>query len=176
MLALLAALTGCSAPAASAAPPAETVIQPLRYAIAGDVAFRSEVRAILDAGWTSELVVLAESGPIDFYIWLADSTETNRCGIPACSYGNMIAIDTDRWLNGRHNKPPDMIAPVWRRFVINHEVGHQLGIPDDAGPCSVMNPEVCSGEWPITPDDYARAWAQDNLAARTPGNVGNARA
>lgn len=179
-LVLLGALVGgCSAASASPIPRSPTTVTPLRYVVAGDAEFRSEVWAILDAGWTPELVVLAESGPVDFFIWLGDPVETiSRCGIPACSGGNAVVIDKDRWFNGRYNKPPDMIPAVWRRFVINHEVGHQLGIPDDVGPCSVMNPEVCTGVWPIMPDDYVRAWARDNLAApRWPnGNVGNAKA
>lgn len=153
---------------------------PLRYGIAGDAEFRSTVWAILDSSssWGSDLAVLAENGPVDFFIWLGDSAETmSRCGVPACTGGNIVVIDKERWFNGRYNKPPDMIAPLWRRFVINHEVGHRLGIPDDVGPCSVMNPEVCPGEWPVTPDDYVRAWARDNLASpRSLGNVVNARA
>ena len=158
----------------------------MRYVVAGDARFVSAVRAVLESSssWAGELVVWTDRGPIDFYIWLADPVEaTSRCGVwpgvteewqhnVSCSFGNMVVINSDRWYGGREEPP--MSVPVWRQFIINHEVGHQLGQPD-GGPCSVMNPRVCPGgvgergPWPAEPDDQLRALAREWLANyRTP--------
>lgn len=177
-----ALLGGCSAAVAAPTPREQAAaVSPLRYAVVGDAAFRSEVWAILDSpsSWTSELVIKADSGPVDFYIWLASPADANsRCGTFAwmtavqqhnvnCSYGNMIVINSERWFNGRVEDPP-IIAPIWRRIVVNHEVGHQLGFPDGEGPCSIMNSGACpGGQGPDGPDDKLRALAREWLSART---------
>lgn len=157
-------------------------VKPLRYSVAGDAEFVDQVHAILEApsSWTSELVVPDGGGPVDFYIWLAEPAEAlSRCGPVAgrseydthhisCAGGNLVVINSDRWFNGR-DEPP-IIAPMWRRLIINHEVGHMLGLPD-GGPCTVMNPKVCPGEWPISPDDGLRQRAREWLATRSPSTT-----
>jgi len=171
-LALLGALaaSGCSTIKAAATSHAQSssTADPLRYVIVGNAEFRSEVRAILNSptSWTDELVTLAEEGPIDFYIWLVQASDGPPCG--DCNYGNMVAISAGAWYRGRQQEPNPMTVSVLRRFIINHEVGHQLGNPDNSGPCSVMNPKVCPGEWPIDVDDYLRTRAREWLAARPP--------
>ncbi len=180
IVAIVGALTAASAVLAPAAPANEPPgFEPLRYVVAGDVEFVAEVRDILYAAssWGLELVAPADDhGSADLIIWLADpSAASSRCGridgftevqqhhVSCFIGGNTVVINSDRWYHGRED--PHMIAPMWRRLILNHEVGHALGLPD-GGPCSVMHPMVCPGEWPITPDDTLRAVARNWLAAR----------
>jgi len=179
-LVAVGALAGCSAPAAAhlTEAPLPADYQPLRYAVAGDAEFVNVVDAILtsSSSWGPDLVVPAGGGPIDFVIWLAEpAAALSRCGAApgdsdyqkhhvSCSGGHTVVINSDRWFNGRDE--PRIIAPVWRRLIINHEVGHQLGVAH-GDVCNVMNPAVCPGEWPITPDDALRSMAREWMSARS---------
>lgn len=149
-------------------------VKELRYVVVGDAEFVREVLTILNdpRSWGYAQPTGDNRGHIDFYIWLADPAEAlSRCGPAAgpseyekhhvsCFFGNAVVINSDRWYNGRD--VPRISAPEWRRLIVNHEVGHQLGLPH-GDVCSVMNPKVCPGEWPVWPDARLRTMAEHAL-------------
>lgn len=121
--------------------------------------FAAAVEAILSdvRGWTAEgtLRLQRVSGPGDFAIYLAspvlseamcreDGLETGQFTNCRLADGRVV-INSARWLAG----VPDYGAPLaeYRAYVVNHEVGHQLGYghelcPAPGQPAPVMQQQT----------------------------------
>lgn len=83
----------------------------------------------------------AASGPYDFTVYLATPTTTDRLcaplptsGYTSCRQGNSVVVNLARWVLGVPHWDSDQ--DDYRRYVINHEVGHRLG----------HQHELCSGK------------------------------
>ncbi|GAA1600458.1 DUF3152 domain-containing protein [Actinoplanes couchii] len=129
-----------------------------------DVAeFTAQVRATLEdeRSWSGSgdlrLQMVAGSDKADFTVYLATRTTTGRMclqggtnvtigGVPftSCRTTGKAIINLDRW---RKSSTPYLEAEIglaeYRRYVINHEVGHELGhrhenCPKANGPAPVM--------------------------------------
>ncbi|MGH3727468.1 MAG: DUF3152 domain-containing protein [Micromonosporaceae bacterium] len=77
----------------------------------------------------------------DFTVYLATPTTTDRLcaplltsGFTSCRQGDNVVLNFARWVLGVEHWDGDLES--YRRYVINHEVGHRLGHPH----------ELCSGK------------------------------
>lgn len=73
-----------------------------------------------------------DRGPVAFTVTLAHpSTVDERClplrtvGRYSCWDGRRVMLNVDRWLRGAPTYRGDLLA--YRRYLVNHEVGHALG-------------------------------------------------
>jgi len=97
--------------------------------------FRNHVRTTLrnPAGWSmsGDILFLPVSEGSDFVLWLADA-ETLPEFSPGCSAlwscraGRDVVINEDRWDGGAPGWAGDLDS--YRHYVVNHEVGHWLGL------------------------------------------------
>jgi hypothetical protein len=110
-------------------------------------AFAAAVDATLGdpRSWTAsgELRMQRVDGPesADFTVFLATAaTSTRMCaegglstaGYTSCRLPGQVIINLDRWLTAvPHYAAP---LPVYRAYVVNHEVGHELGELHEACP------------------------------------------
>jgi hypothetical protein len=112
---------------------------------------------------TMRLQRVAPNRPADFTVYLATRTTAGRLcragglnisahGLPftSCRTTAKAIINLDRWMR---SAPPYVAAgvplAVYRTYVINHEVGHELGhghegCPKKAGPAPVMMQQTLS--------------------------------
>jgi hypothetical protein len=146
----------------------------------GDDALETIAMAILTdrRGWgragftfrvdeTSALtVVLAEPPRVDE---LCLPLETR--GAASCQNGAVVALNAELWRNASDDW--DATVDDYRTYLVNHEVGHLLGLrhprtrcPADAPRSAVMEPQtgglVCAGNgWPL---DWEIEWASNRPA------------
>ncbi len=102
-----------------------------RYAFA-----RAVVRTLLDprswAGAGAIALRRVDSGPVDFRVALASPGLADRLclpletnGIYSCAAGDRAVVNAMRWRLGATSYGGRRLA--YRRYVVNHEVGHVLG-------------------------------------------------
>jgi hypothetical protein len=124
-----------------------------RYRVAVEVATGQDVEGFADRvladprGWTSRgafrLQRVDGAAPAEFTLFLATAaTSQAMCataglqtgGFTSCRVVGKVIINVDRWSTAI----PDYGAPLadYRSYVINHEVGHQLGFGHEACPGS----------------------------------------
>jgi hypothetical protein len=96
------------------------------------------------ASWTSQgrwSLQRADGEAVDFVIRLATPATVDRiCGAAgldtrgyvSCRSGHFVMINLDRWLHAVPDYRGDIA--LYRQYVINHEVGHQLGYGHQACP------------------------------------------
>lgn len=72
------------------------------------------------------------SGGYDFTIYLATPATTDRLcaplptnGYTSCRQGDNVVLNLARWVHGVDHWDSDL--ETYRRYVVNHEVGHRLG-------------------------------------------------
>lgn len=137
----------------------------LRYRVAveegiGDVdveRFGREVAVVLadPRGWTGQgrwrLQRVGPDTPADFTIMLATPvTRGELCGditdhYTSCRNGDRVVINVARWARGVPEFEGDLTT--YRRYLLNHEVGHRLGrghelCPRAGGPAPVMQQQT----------------------------------
>jgi hypothetical protein len=143
---VLAACTGSppapsatSTPTASPTPPPGPVI--VRYRIerrTGDPAtasFAAVVRAALDdpRGWERGDIRLVEDPRARYVVLLAEPNEVQQLCLPydvyrkySCQNGPVVALNADRWRAATPKWTGTL--PAYRVMLVNHEVGHLLGL------------------------------------------------
>jgi hypothetical protein len=119
----------------------------------------------------SELtVVLAEPDRVDE---LCAPLQTR--GYASCQNGPIVALNAERW----RNAIPDWDGSIadYREYLVNHEVGHLIGLrhptercPDGVPRSAVMEPQtaglVCAGNgWPLA---WEVGWATNRPAVIAP--------
>jgi hypothetical protein len=72
------------------------------------------------------------SGPYDFTVYLTTPATTDRLcaplptnGFTSCRQGDKVVVNLARWVHGVDHWDSDL--KTYRRYVVNHEVGHRLG-------------------------------------------------
>ncbi|QDY10192.1 DUF3152 domain-containing protein [Micromonospora sp. HM134] len=151
------------APGEQAAPQGPGRLLRYRVAVERDIRglpvaeFAAEVSATLTApqGWTTggtlRLWRVGPGGPADFTVHLATpGTRDELCGDAAdgytsCRNGDRVVINVARWVKGVPGYGADLA--VYRRYVVNHEVGHRLGhgherCPGRGRPAPVMQQQT----------------------------------
>lgn len=104
------------------------------------------------------------SGSYDFTVFLATPATTDRLcaplptnGFTSCRQGDNVVVNLARWVRGVSHWDAGMAT--YRRYVVNHEVGHRLGhghvrCPGKGEPAPVMQQQSlklagCTGNaWP----------------------------
>jgi len=135
--------------------------------------FAAAVEGVLGdgRGWigTGEVAFRrVDTEPADFVIVLASPATTDRLCAPlqtngrySCRNGNLVVLNARRWEEGADAFGTDVDG--YRRYMVNHEVGHRLGrhhlsCPASGEPAPVMMPQTkgvggCTpNPWP-TPDE-----------------------
>lgn len=109
----------------------------------GLAAFVAEVLAD-ERSWTQAGFEFVAEPSAAFSIVLAEPAEVDRLCLPlktggkvSCQNGPVVAINADRW----RKAIPEWTASVsdYRRYVVNHEVGHLVGMRHPAPQCPVAN-------------------------------------
>jgi len=138
--------------------------------------FAEDIERILhdERGWTGTGQVAfqrVETEPADFTIVLASPDTTNRLCAPlqtlgrySCRNGNHVVINSWRWETGAESFGTELAD--YRRYLVNHEVGHRLGFGHRACPgageaAPVMMPQT-KGAGSCEPNPWPTA---DELAA-----------
>jgi len=147
-----------------------------------DDAATADFASVVDAtlhdprGWTRAGFVFQQADDAPYTILLGEGPEVQqRCrpydtyGKYSCQIGPLVAITADRWRSATPEWTGDLTA--YRQMVIDHEVGHLLGLHhrDCAGPgtvAPVMLPQSTElhgclpNPWPL-PAEVARAARHD---------------
>jgi len=107
-----------------------------RGPVSADVGeFERHVAATLadDRGWSlgGPLSFQQTTGPADFTIWLSTAGSlpsfSSGCSVQwSCRAGPNVVINEDRWLGASWTWPYGLRS--YRHYVVNHEVGHWLGL------------------------------------------------
>lgn len=102
-------------------------------------------------GWIGSdgvAVQRVDDGPVDLRVSLATPSTVDRLcdplatrGVYSCWNGERAVINLSRWLDGAETYADDL--PNYRRYLVNHEVGHGLGhghagCPSPGEPAPVM--------------------------------------
>jgi hypothetical protein len=140
--------------------------------------FSSVVDATLadGRGWTRAGFVFERADDAPYTILLAEGAEVQqRCrpydtyGKYSCQLGPLVAITADRWRSATPEWTGDLAT--YRQMVVDHEVGHLLGLhhrpcPTPGRPAPVMLPQSTElrgclpNPWPL-PEEVARAGRHD---------------
>lgn len=107
-------------------------------------------RALFDPrGWTADgglALQRVDSGEVDFRIAVASPETTDRLCVPhdthgrlSCAVGNRAVLNAWRWLEGAQPYEGDLAG--YRRYLVNHEVGHTLGHAEHL-PCPEIGAEA----------------------------------
>jgi len=105
-----------------------------------------------ERGWTSGgrlALRRVDSGPVSFRVTVASPETTDRLCAPlvtrgrlSCFQGERAVLNAWRWLEGASSYSRDLAG--YRRYLVNHEVGHALGhaehvpCPRPGAPAPVM--------------------------------------
>lgn len=133
-----------------------------------------------DRGWTGERVSLqrVDDQGADFRFLLASRSDVDRLCAPVVTKSqyscfneakDRVVINGWRWRNGSPAYPNDVAR--YRRYVINHEIGHALG--HDHYPCSgkgelapVMKPQTAEAPKPCRSNPWPLAWERQATEPR----------
>ncbi len=107
-------------------------------------------RALFDPrGWTADgglALQRVDSGEVDFRIAVASPDATDRLCVPhdthgrlSCAVGKRAVLNAWRWLEGAEPYEGDLAG--YRRYLVNHEVGHTLGHAEHL-PCPEIDAEA----------------------------------
>jgi hypothetical protein len=132
------------------------------------IAFARRVTRILRhrRSWTTPFQRVA-SGPVDFRVTLASPALTDRLcaplltnGIFSCAGGGRAVLNARRWLEGAAAYGSRLDR--YRTYMVNHEVGHLLGLghascPAAGAPAPVMMQQT-KGVAPCRPNPWPLAW------------------
>jgi hypothetical protein len=111
----------------------------------------------------------------DFTLWLAEpstmTTFSSDCDpFYSCRVGRDVVINDDRWAGGSPYLA--MSVPDYRTMVVNHEVGHWLGLghpscPGAGQPAYVMQQQSKGGDFlgPCTPNAWPRPEERQAVAS-----------
>lgn len=193
-------------PATTAPPPAPVTTDPAPSAPATtvvDVAYRLERRvadeatadfeAVVEAtladprGWARAAFRFERRDEAAYLIVLAEGDEVDRLCLPydtygkySCQNGPVVALNADRWRTATPEWTGDLAT--YRQMLVNHEVGHLLGMkhprtpqcPRPGEPAPIMNQQSTElngclpNPWPLD-DEVAAAARHDRKLAPGPG-------
>lgn len=160
--------------------PDATIEIPLRIEGNGVAGFNSFVISTLNdpRSWYSAGFRFREDPSSRFRVVLAEPAAADRLCLPlrthgtlSCQNGDVVALNADRWRNGTSDW--DGSIDDYRRYMVNHEVGHLIGqrhptprCPAPGTPSAVMEQQTkglagCRGNvWPL--------WWEIERAAQRP--------
>ncbi|MCW2544833.1 MAG: putative rane protein [Frankiales bacterium] len=108
---------------------------------AGTAGFQAVVRATLTdpRGWQRGDVRMVEDARAPYLVVLAEPDETQRLCRPydvyrrySCQNGPVVALNAERWRKATPEWTGTLAA--YRQMLVNHEVGHLLGLHHPDGP------------------------------------------
>jgi hypothetical protein len=137
-------------------------------------------------GWTRARFLFVPDDSAPYLIVLAEGDEVDRLCLPydtygkySCQNGPTVALNADRWRSATPKWTGDLAT--YRQMVVNHEVGHLLGMkhpkpqcPRAGEPAPIMNQQSTEldgclpNPWPL-PSEIERAARHDRKLAPGPG-------
>ena len=137
-------------------------------------------------GWAGAHYAFVPADDAPYRIVLAEGDEVDQLCLPydtygkySCQNGPVVALNADRWRNATPKWTSDLAS--YRVMVINHEVGHLLGMkhprpqcPRAGVPAPIMNQQstelngCTANPWPL-PSELAIAARHDRKLAPGPG-------
>jgi hypothetical protein len=137
-------------------------------------------------GWTRARFVFVPDPTAAYLVVLAEGEEVDRLCLPydtygeySCQNGPTVALNADRWRHATTKWTGDLAT--YRQMVVNHEVGHLLGMkhpkpqcPRRGSPAPIMNQQSTEldgclpNPWPL-PSEIAIAARHDRKLAPGPG-------
>lgn len=147
--------------------------------------FESRALAILNAptGWTQSGFTFVADDASGLRVVLAEGPRVDELCLPletfgtvSCQNGNVVALNADRWRRGARDW--DSTVDAYRVYLVNHEVGHLIGLrhPQDRCPAgeavsAVMEPQTnnlgsCPGNG--IPLQWEIEWARNRPAVVGP--------
>lgn len=147
--------------------------------------FESRALAILNAptGWTQSGFTFVADDASGLRVVLAEGPRVDELCLPletfgtvSCQNGSVVALNADRWRRG--GRDWDSTVDAYRVYLVNHEVGHLIGLrhPQDRCPAgeavsAVMEPQTnnlasCPGNG--IPLQWEIEWARNRPAVVGP--------
>lgn len=118
--------------------------------------FASTALSILNdpAAWNQSGFTFAADETSDLIVVLAEGSRVDALCLPletfgkvSCQNGPVVALNADRWRSGARDW--DSTVEAYRVYLMNHEVGHLIGLrhpasrcPTGAGTSAVMEPQT----------------------------------
>jgi hypothetical protein len=130
-----------TAPPVSPAPRVVTVRYRIESRAAGVASFAGVVEATLrdPRGWSRAGFRLVRDSGARYVVVIAEAAEVDRLCRPydtygkySCQNGPVVAINADRWRHATPEWTGDLAT--YRRMLVNHEVGHLLGMHHPPAP------------------------------------------